>query len=116
MKLIREYGWKNRISQMVGRNSRLDEIQAAVLRIKLKYLDDDNAKRKNIADLYNNNFAEPYRPSYRTNCDHVHHLYVLKTEHQSELIEFMKQKDIYLGVHYPHPCLLYTSPSPRDTG
>ena len=103
MKLIREYGWKNRISQMVGRNSRLDEIQAAVLRIKLKYLDDDNVKRKNIADLYNNNFAEPYRPSYRTNCDHVHHLYVLKTEHQSELIEFMKQKDIYLGVHYPHP-------------
>ena len=103
MNLIREYGWKDRISQMVGRNSRLDEIQAAVLRVKLKYLDEDNSKRKNIANLYNDHLAEIDRPSYRNNCDHVHHLYVLKTEHQDELIAFMKQKNIFLGIHYPYP-------------
>ena len=86
MNLIREYGWKDRISQMVGRNSRLDEIQAAVLRVKLKYLDEDNSKRKNIANLYNDHLAAIDRPSYRNNCDHVHHLYVLKLSIKMNLL------------------------------
>jgi dTDP-4-amino-4,6-dideoxygalactose transaminase len=49
---LREYGWKNRISQYAGLNSRLDEIQAAILRVKLKYLSAENARRREIAKLY----------------------------------------------------------------
>ena len=52
IRMIREYGWKNRISKFPGRNSRLDEIQAAVLRVKLKYLDEDNVKRCRLAEYY----------------------------------------------------------------
>ena len=59
--LIREYGWKERyISYIEGHNSRLDEIQAAVLRIKLKYLSKDNKKRKKIAEIFRK--AQPDRP------------------------------------------------------
>ena len=56
--LIREYGWRKRyISESRGWNSRLDEIQASILRIKLKNLDKDNNKRRSIAEIYNNDLS-----------------------------------------------------------
>ena len=56
-RMIREYGWHNRTSMFPGRNSRLDELQAAILRIKLKYLDSDNQKRRGTAKFYYDNLS-----------------------------------------------------------
>jgi len=104
MKMIREYGWKDRVSTVKGRNSRLDEIQAAILNVKLAHLDDDNNKRKNIASLYDEiNCENLITPVRRKSCDHVFHLYVCKTKYRNELIDFLNKKDIYPGIHYIQP-------------
>ena len=73
--LIREYGWKKRyVSQSIGWNSRLDEIQASILRVKLKNLDNDNNKRRCIAELYGKNIdqinSDIIIPTERKNCKH----------------------------------------------
>ena len=104
MRMIREYGWKDRVSAIKGRNSRLDEIQAAILNIKLPHLDEDNQKRRNIAKIYDelscDNFITPAR---RQDCEHVFHLYVCKTKYRDQLIKFLNEKDIFPGIHYIQP-------------
>ena len=104
MKMLREYGWTNRISQIRGRNSRLDELQASILNVKLKYLDEDNKKRKEIANIYDQIMCEDFStPKKRKNCDHVYHLYVCKTSKREELINYLNGKNIFPGIHYPVP-------------
>lgn len=101
---IREYGWNNRISEFKGRNSRLDEIQAAILNIKLKNLDSDNNKRKKIAEIYDDLNCENFKtPLKRKDADHVYHLYVCRLDNRKKLIEFLKERDILAGIHYPVP-------------
>ena len=102
---IREYGWEERyISSIKGRNSRLDEIQAAILRIKLKNLDKDNNKRKKIANLYNQELNGDFsKPFILPNRDHVYHLYVIRTKLRDELKSFLINQGIYTGIHYPVP-------------
>ncbi len=105
IRMLREYGWDNRISKIVGRNSRLDEIQAAILRVKLKYLDIDNAKRVNLANYYNKQLSNLpiVLPVIREEGNSVYHLFVVQVDKRDELLESLKQKNIYLGIHYPSP-------------
>jgi dTDP-4-amino-4,6-dideoxygalactose transaminase len=91
--------------KMEGRNSRLDGIQAAVLSIKLNYLNDWNNKRRELAKMYTNllegvNIVLPIEPNY---ANHVYHLYVIKTDNRTKFIEFLSQKGIQTAIHYPSP-------------
>ena len=105
LKAIRQYGWEDRISVMVGRNSRLDELQAAVLRVKLRYLDRDNQKRQHIAAHYREQLVgldlEP--PAVRSEAEHVYHLFVIQHSHRDQIIENLRKHEIYAGIHYPVP-------------
>ena len=106
VRMLREYGWQHRyVSDLVGRNSRLDELQAAILRIKLRHLDSDNSKRQKIAVQYSKMLAgQSFQlPATRENTEQVFHLYVLRTAKRLELIEYLKAHDIQAGVHYPMP-------------
>ncbi len=94
---------KNNISY-VGRNSRLDTIQAAVLSIKLKYLDLWNEQRREAAFFYSSqlkNFTEIVLPVEAAEVKHVYHLYVIQTKNREALSEFFTQRQIGFGIHYP---------------
>ena len=96
---------KNGKSLIAGRNSRLDEIQAAILRIKLKYLNQDNHLRIKFANYYSLKLKNLpiIIPSVRNNTIHVFHLYVIKVKKRNALLKFMKSNGVTLGVHYPIP-------------
>ncbi len=103
---LREYGWKERyISNLPGINTRLDEIQAAILRIKLKYIDNDNSKRRNIAELYNAGLkhADVILPKVEKDYLHVYHQYVIRTSRRDQLQSYLKHEGIGTSVHYPLP-------------
>ena len=106
IRMVREYGWQQRnTSDIPGRNSRLDEIQAAILRVKLRHLDADNDKRRALAARYSN-LLDPQTmetPQIRARAEHVFHLYVVKTARREEIIERLKAHDIHPGIHYPVP-------------
>jgi dTDP-4-amino-4,6-dideoxygalactose transaminase len=104
--LFREYGWKERyISELSGWNSRLDELQAAVLRVKLRYLDQDNELRETIANKYSATLQEidGQLPLTRNGNRHVYHLYVLRHQKRDELIQYLRSHGIAPGIHYPQP-------------
>jgi dTDP-4-amino-4,6-dideoxygalactose transaminase len=105
---IREYGWVDRVSQIKGRNSRLDELQAAILNVKLNYLDSDNKKRRELAEVYDQLSSNDFKiPKRRKNCDHVFHLYVCSTSNRDDLIKYLEDFEIYPGIHYPLPIHLH---------
>ena len=114
IRMLREYGWNNRISEYAGRNSRLDEIQAAVLRIKLKYLDLDNEKRRKIAQYYMTHLADSQvsLPVIRPDNESVFHLFVIQVERRQELLDYLLSKGIQAGVHYPIP--VHLQPAYKD--
>ncbi|MAH83995.1 MAG: erythromycin biosynthesis sensory transduction protein eryC1 [Rhodospirillaceae bacterium TMED8] len=102
---IREYGWdKERRAIVPGWNTRLDEVQAAILRAKLPTLDTDNKQRRKIADTYDRELGKMdiQTPAQRADCEHVFHLYVIRHQNRDALISHMKKADIYAGIHY-HP-------------
>lgn len=106
VRMLREYGWQERyISDVPGRNSRLDELQAAVLRVKLRHLDEDNGRRQRIAAHYSVQLAglPLLLPTVRAQAEHVFHLYVVKTTNRQAVIDQLKTRDIHAGVHYPVP-------------
>jgi dTDP-4-amino-4,6-dideoxygalactose transaminase len=106
VRMLREYGWQHRyISDLVGRNSRLDELQAAILRIKMRHLDTDNGKRQQLAAQYSKLLAGQalQLPATRENTEQVFHLYVIRTSNRHELIASLKARDIQAGIHYPMP-------------
>lgn len=106
IRMIREYGWEKRyISELSGRNSRLDELQAAILRVKLRYLDQSNDSRIRIAEKYSKGLVNPsiQKPSTLSNVKHVFHLYVIRVKNRDKFIKEMGDKHIGLGVHYPIP-------------
>ncbi len=105
VKALREYGWiDNKISSTIGFNSRLDEIQAAILRVKLRYLDQDIEKRRTIAKTYDLALSSIVEtPDLRADCKHSYHLYVIQTLKRDRLQEKMKKFGIYPLVHYPMP-------------
>ncbi len=109
---LRQYGWEKRnYSSMHGRNSRLDEIQAAILRVKLKYLDQMNQSRQRIAKLYLNNLIDlPLSlPKIRQNSSHVFHIFSVCVEKRNDLLKFLKKNNIIAGIHYPLPVHLQPS-------
>ena len=103
---IRQYGWHERyISAEVGVNSRLDEVQAAILRVRLPLLDAGNARRRAIADAYDQavaggSFTAPLR---RGDVEHVFHQYVLRSTDRAATQAALKAQGIGTGIHYPVP-------------
>ena len=93
------------VFDMEGRNSRLDEIQAAVLRVKLKYLDCDNAKRKRIAGYYVDNVSNPLlRLPDKEFCNNsVHHIFPLMCEKRDGLQRYLADNGVNTMIHYPIP-------------
>lgn len=103
---LRQYGWDEyRTTEEPGLNSRLDEIQAAILNIKLKSLDQDNARRGEIANIYNEGLADLpiILPKTRTDTIHVYHLYVIASKERDQLKKWLAGKEVFAGVHYPVP-------------
>ena len=84
----------------VGRNSRIDEIQAAVLSVKLKYLDADNARRQEIANYYIDHISNPLvRLPERS--ESVYHIFPVLTERRDDLQQFLTEKGVGTVIHYP---------------
>jgi dTDP-4-amino-4,6-dideoxygalactose transaminase len=103
---IRQYGWRERyVSAMVGVNSRLDEVQAAILRVKLPVLDAGNARRREIAAAYDAALAGgPLAPPVRRpGAEHVFHQYVLRSPRRAAIQAALKAQGIGTGIHYPVP-------------
>jgi dTDP-4-amino-4,6-dideoxygalactose transaminase len=104
IKSLRQYGWnEERESIIPGFNSRLDELQAAILRVKLKHLADDNAKRRAIALRYNEGFKDlPITlPALGASELHAMHLYVIECDRRDELMEYLRSHQIGASLHYP---------------
>ena len=101
---LRNYGTSQKyVSDLVGHNSRLDEIQAMFLNIKLSTLDSDNKKRREIAETYitkidNDKIKLPY---FSGKDDHVFHQFVVTVEDRSEFIDYMTNNNVQTLVHYP---------------
>jgi len=108
---LRQYGWDDeRISQMDGVNSRLDEVQAAVLRVKLQHLDAGNEKRRSIAAVYAGGLESlnaVVTPKVRVGCEHVYHQFVVRVENRTVLREALQQKDVLTAIHYPQAAHLH---------
>ncbi|MBU1061716.1 MAG: DegT/DnrJ/EryC1/StrS family aminotransferase, partial [Candidatus Omnitrophica bacterium] len=105
---LRDYGRKGRYEHVIkGYNSRLDTLQAAILRVKLKHLDEWNEKRRKNAHLYTKLFKEkgldlvlPYEADY---VKHVYHIYVVRIKNREEVVEQLMDKGIRTLIHYPIP-------------
>ena len=106
-KLIRNYGSDKKYhNEIIGMNSRLDEIHAAVLCIKLKELDKWNKDRTRIANYYLenlNNVGDLKLPKTINNANHVYHQFVIRTNHRDQLQTYLSEKGIGNLIHYPIP-------------
>lgn len=104
---IADHGRMDRYQHAVeGTNSRLDAFQAALLRIKLRKLEQQNERRRSIAEAYNQalvNNAFITSPHIETYAKHVFHLYTVQTSHRDVLMDQLKQNGIGCGVYYPLP-------------
>jgi dTDP-4-amino-4,6-dideoxygalactose transaminase len=107
VKLLRDHGREGKYSHSVcGHNSRLDEIQAAVLRIKLRRLDAWNKRRQEIAGLYSRLLKDlplVTAPGKTAQANHVYHVYVIRCRQRDELQQWLTSKEISTGIHYPMP-------------
>jgi dTDP-4-amino-4,6-dideoxygalactose transaminase len=103
---IREYGWRERyVSARAGINSRLDPIQAAILGVKLRSLEADNARRQVVADCYHRGLTGlPLAlPARRPQATHVFHQYVIRLAERDALRAALQAAGIGSGIHYPVP-------------
>jgi dTDP-4-amino-4,6-dideoxygalactose transaminase len=107
IRAMREYGWRGSryVSEQTGVNSRLDELQAAILRVKLAHLAADNDRRSAIASRYDAGLAGldivlPFRASGRS---HVFHQYVVRSRHRDALRASLQKAGIGTNIHYPVP-------------
>ena len=106
LRLLRNYGQKKKYHHLLkGSNSRLDEVQAAVLRVKLRYLDQWNGERRRKAFAYKRMLDKTgvICPSEREEAHHVYHLFVVRTRKRNALQAFLKEKGIGALIHYPIP-------------
>jgi dTDP-4-amino-4,6-dideoxygalactose transaminase len=103
---IGNYGSEKKyINSYLGLNSRMDEIQAAFLSIKLKYLDGENEVRRRIANFYINNIQNPdvILPDKPDDESHVWHLFVIRSLHREKLQKYLQENGIQTLIHYPVP-------------
>jgi dTDP-4-amino-4,6-dideoxygalactose transaminase len=100
---LRQYGWRRHyISDEAGMNSRLDELQAAILRVKLTHLDAGNARRREIAKSYDAVLGSR-APRRRKGSEHVYHQYVVRAADRDQVQAQMRGRGVGTGVHYPVP-------------
>jgi dTDP-4-amino-4,6-dideoxygalactose transaminase len=103
---LREYGWRERyVSETAGMNSRLDEIQAAVLRVKLRHLEEENGTRARLAQLYTTGLAGTalQLPAVQSGATHVWHQYVVRSAQRDALKQALQGQGIGTLIHYPVP-------------
>ena len=106
IRVYRNYGSEKRYyNQMVGINSRLDEIQAALLSVKLQYLNQLNEDRRKAAKRYDSEIINLYieKPRVDEGCDHIYHQYVIRTSHRDALIKHLDASSVSTIIHYPIP-------------
>ena len=106
VRYLRQYGWRKRyISELPGGNSRLDELQAAVLRVKLRDLDKENRQRQRLAQAYYAILADAglILPEVRSGVTHVYHQYVVRLPQRDALMSYLRQTGIDTLIHYPAP-------------
>jgi dTDP-4-amino-4,6-dideoxygalactose transaminase len=108
--MLRDHGSRQKYRHEIeGMNSRLDTLQAAILRVKLRHLDQWNQQRGERAALYDALLQDTtgvVRPTVREGCIHVYHLYVIKTTERDRLREHLGNMGIITGIHYPVPVYL----------
>jgi dTDP-4-amino-4,6-dideoxygalactose transaminase len=106
VRVLRNYGSRIKyLNEVKGVNSRLDDIQAAVLRVKLRHIDDWNGRRRAIATRYQNGLKDsglvlPYVPDW---ADPVYHLYVVRSDRRDALRQHLEKTGISALIHYPIP-------------
>lgn len=106
VRALANYGsQKKYVFKYCGRNSRLDEIQAAVLDVKLKYLDEDNSNRQRIANYYYDNIKNPkiVLPKRIDDQNNVYHLFPVFCEERDDFQQYLKDNGIQTLIHYPIP-------------
>ena len=113
---LRTYGWRHRyISEEPGINSRLDEIQAAILRVQLRYLDEENARRAELARQYDHSLGpltELRLPCPAAEARHVYHQYVIHSARRDALRDRLRHEHIETAILYPMP--IHLQPAYRD--
>ena len=117
LEMLRNYGQEEKYHHLTqGFNRRLDTLQAAVLRVKLKYLEKWNAARRWQAELYHRLLAGTalVLPSEAVGAQSVWHLYVIRTEHRDKLKEYLASRGIAAGIHYPVP--IHLQPAYKNLG
>ena len=106
VRLLRTHGWQKKYSpEVTGYNSRLDELQAAILRVKLNYLDKWNEQRSYLANQYTERLLKtgigvPLEAPY---SKHVYHLYIIRVKRRDEVQGYLKEEGISSDVYYPQP-------------
>ena len=104
IRILGNYGSEKKYRHIYkGINSRLDEMQAALLRVKLKYLDSEIGRRREIANSYSNGINNPsiILPVWKKYEQHVFHLYVVRTEKRDRLKKYLYENDVETLLHYP---------------
>lgn len=106
-RMLRNYGSSEKYHHtLAGHNMRLDELQAAILSVKLKHLQEWTVQRQEIANFYSESLSECddlILPKTHPEATHVYHLYVVKCTRRDELQAFLKEKEIGTLIHYPIP-------------
>lgn len=106
VRALANYGSSEKyVFKYTGRNSRLDEIQAAILDVKLRHLDEDVAKRKQVAKFYIDNITNPkiITPIVKDWDEHVFHLFPIRCKQRNDLQKYMSENEIQTVIHYPIP-------------
>jgi dTDP-4-amino-4,6-dideoxygalactose transaminase len=107
LRLLRTYGWTAPQYAQIprGRCSRLDEVQAAVLRVKLSHLHAALTRRRELAQHYRDAFADLpiVCPSERPGARHTYHLYVIRCDRRDALSKFLAERNVTTRIHYPYP-------------
>jgi dTDP-4-amino-4,6-dideoxygalactose transaminase len=104
--MLRQYGWRERyISDIPGKNSRLDELQAAILRVKLRHLEAGNRRRREIAAMYRQALEDTplVLPVERDGCEHAYHQFVIRCQERDKLKAYLQACSIGTAVLYPTP-------------
>jgi len=115
VRLLQQYGWRERyISDIPGGNSRLDELQAAILRVKLHHLDAENECRRRLAQSYHALLADTgfSLPEVRSGAAHVFHQYAICLPHRDALKTYLRQAGVGTIIHYPVP--VHLQPAYQD--
>ena len=104
--MLRFYGSRVKyVSEITGVNTRMDEVQAAILSVGLKHLEESTARRVEIAKKYLEGIKNPKikLPEVREGCAHVYHIFGILCEQRDELLKFLEDRGVQGGIHYPIP-------------